>query len=107
MSPKNASAGSIGTGHPRKGRMPIQKCRLDRRRERGSIAVMSAASIMLIVIMCGVATELSRIYNRRVELNAIAKAVALAAARELNGSPAGVNQAMQQAAAVAQSLRYR
>jgi Flp pilus assembly protein TadG len=107
MKLQSTPLGIIKAGYPLVKMVFLPRSPFRRQRERGSIAVMSAASIMLVLIMCGVSLELSRLYNRKVELSAIAKAVALAAAKELNGTSAGVSQAMLQASAVAQSFKYR
>jgi hypothetical protein len=55
--------------------------------------------LLVILAVCGVAIDLGHIYNRKVELNGLAKAAALAAAGRLDGTAAGVQQALDQAAA--------
>ena len=63
------------------------------RRERGGFAVMAAVLIIVIIGVCGFAIDLSRTYNRKIELQSVADAVALAAAAELNGTATGITNA--------------
>ena len=67
------------------------------RRQDGAIAVMFASSVLVIVGFMGMALDLSMVYNRKVEMQNVANTVALAAAVELNGTPAGVTMALQRA----------
>jgi hypothetical protein len=64
---------------------------------------------MLIVLLgfCGMALDLGRLYNRKIELQGLANFVAMAAARELNGTPAGVANALDKAASAARLLKYQ
>jgi len=68
-------------------------------RERGAIAVMLAGALIMICGFCGLALELSQVYNRKMELQTAADTAALAAAYELDGTPAGISRAEQKAAA--------
>lgn len=68
-----------------------------RRRERGVFAVMTAVLILVILGFCGFALELSRLYNRKVELQTIADGIALAAAAQLNGTKEGIDNALSAA----------
>lgn len=76
------------------------------RRQRGAFAVMTAALILVILGFCGFAIDLSRVYNRKVELQTLADAVALAAAVELDGTEAGIGRAMNAAATAAGRNQY-
>jgi Flp pilus assembly protein TadG len=67
---------------------------------------MVAATIFVILGVCGMAIDLGFMYNRRVELQNLADATALAAAIELDGTPAGVAKARSSAASVAAAFRY-
>ncbi|MCC2959327.1 pilus assembly protein TadG-related protein [Massilia sp. IC2-278] len=67
------------------------------RREEGAIAVMFAGSLIVIMGFMGLALSLSMLYNRKVEMQNVASTVALAAAAELNGTPAGVTMALRRA----------
>lgn len=64
---------------------------------------------MLFVLLgfVGMALDLGRLYNRQAELQAVADSAALAAARQLNGSAAGIGNALAQAAAAVTTARYQ
>jgi Flp pilus assembly protein TadG len=64
----------------------------------GTIAVMAAAVLIIMIAMFGFALDLSRTYNRKVELQNAADAVALAAANELDGTASSIDKAVQAAA---------
>lgn len=68
---------------------------------------MSAAALFLMIGCCAMALEFSQVYNRRVELYGVAKVAALAAARSLNGTENGIDDAVEQAETAVASLRYR
>lgn len=53
------------------------------------------------------ALEFSQIYNRRIELYGVAKVAALAAARSLDGTEKGIDNAVSQAEATVAALAYR
>ncbi len=72
------------------------------RAQRGSIAIMFAGLLLVMLGFCGLALDVSRVYNRIVELQTVADGAALAAARELNGTADGVSKAE---AAAAQTLQ--
>ncbi len=74
--------------------------------QRGVFAPLTAVFLVLIFTLCAMALGLSQLYNRKVELQAVATSVALAAARELNGSDGGVTVALQKAASTAQRFTY-
>ncbi len=69
------------------------------RRQDGTIAILTIAAIIVIIGFCGLALDLSQVYNRKVELQSIADVAAQAAARELNGTRAGITNAVQAASA--------
>ncbi|HEX8480197.1 MAG TPA: pilus assembly protein TadG-related protein [Telluria sp.] len=77
-----------------------------RRAQRGAVGVIVAAMIFVILGVCGMAIDLGFMYNRRVEMQNLADAAALAAAAELNGTTAGVTQALASANSVAGNFRY-
>jgi Flp pilus assembly protein TadG len=77
-----------------------------RHRQRGAVAVMTASMIFVILGVCGMAIDLGLMYNRRVEMQNLADAAALAAAAELDGTSAGVTRAVARAAAVAGNFHY-
>jgi len=63
--------------------------------ESGAIAIMFAGSLILIIGFCGLALELSQVYNRKIEMHNVADTAALAAAYELDGTPDGIKTAVQ------------
>jgi Flp pilus assembly protein TadG len=75
-------------------------------RQGGGIAIMFGAVLVVILGFCGFALELSQIYNRKVEMKNIADAIALAAARNLDGSPAGITKALAAASQTAALYSY-
>lgn len=89
--------------------VPRSSCvsRPGKRRQRGAIAVMSPFIFLVILGFCGFAIDLSLIYNRKVELQGAADAIALAAARQLDGTPAGISNALEKAAEAADAARYK
>lgn len=76
------------------------------RRQRGAFAVMFAGTLVLMLGLCAIALDIGPIYNRKAELHAMAKAVALAAAGQLDGTAAGVNAALVRATTTAESYKH-
>ena len=80
-------------------------CRTGRRgferlgHEGGAIAIMLAGALIMMFAFCGLALELSQVYNRKMELQTAADTAALAAAYQLDGTAAGITMAEQKAAA--------
>lgn len=68
--------------------------------EDGAIAIMAAGALLLLCAFCGLALDLSRVYNRKMEMQSAADAAALAAAIELDGTKAGITRAAQKANAL-------
>jgi Flp pilus assembly protein TadG len=66
-----------------------------RGRERGAIAVMFVVLLMVILGFIGLALDLSRVYNRKAEMQAVADGVAISAATRLNGTSSGISEAIQ------------
>lgn len=89
-----------GGGPPERTIVPRGRIRRFPRHERGAFAVMTAALALLILGFCGFALDLSRSYNRKVELQTIADAMALAAAAQLNGTAQGIDNALSAASKV-------
>jgi hypothetical protein len=77
-----------------------------RHQQRGAIAVMFAGSLLLIFALFGYSWDLSRVYNRKAELQQLVDSAALAAAHELNGTQTGVNNAVTKATASVERLTY-
>jgi uncharacterized membrane protein len=80
---------------------------ISRRRERGAFAIMFVPLLLVIIAFCGMAIDAGQMYNRKVDLSGMAKAVALAAARELNGTDAGITAAKTRARETAEALKYQ
>lgn len=70
------------------------------RSERGSVILMAAISMTILLLMVGMCIDISRIYVKRAELQNAADAAALTAARELNGFSAGITSAVAKANAI-------
>lgn len=64
-------------------------------REDGAVAVMAIGAIIIICGFCSLALDLSRVYNRKMELQSVADAAALHAAVELDGTKVGLTKAVQ------------
>jgi len=73
--------------------------RLDQRRknERGSIIIMTAIGMLILLLMVGLCIDVSRIYSVRAELQNAADAAALTAAAQLNGGDQGIDLAVARA----------
>src|SRR6185295_8680698 len=84
---------NLSTGHQRKG-------------ERGSVVIMAAISMLLLILMVGLCIDIARIYTARAELQNAADAAALTAARELDGSKEGVQTALARASQVANNYGF-
>ena len=68
---------------------------------------MAAGALVMLVACCGMALEFSQIYNRKIELYGVAKVAALAAARSLDGTAAGIDNAVARARLAGEALHYR
>lgn len=77
-----------------------------RRRQSGIFAFMFVILLLVMLGFTGLAMDVGALYNRKAELHAIAGSIALAAARELNGTAAGVDSALSRAAETAGRLKY-
>lgn len=75
-------------------------------RQRGAVAVLVAVSMLAILGLVGLSIDASRVYNRKAELHGVASAAALAAARALDGTAAGVQAAVAAAQGIVQGARY-
>lgn len=75
-------------------------------RQSGAIAIMSAFAIIIILGFFALALDLSRIYNRRVEMHALASSVAIAAAKPLNGTKEGIDLALAAARSVVEGRAH-
>lgn len=66
--------------------------------EDGAVAVLAIGALLIVIGFCGLALDLSRVYNRKMEMQSVADAAALVAAVELDGTKAGIARAAQKAA---------
>lgn len=78
-----------------------------RQREHGAFAVLFSLLLLVMLGFCGLAVDTAMMYNRKAETHGIAAAVAMAAARELDGTTAGIDAALAKAAETAGRLKYR
>lgn len=76
------------------------------RHRRGSVAVMYVSMLVPIIAFAGLALDLSFAYTRRTEMQSVADAAAMAAARALNGTVEGVAAAQAAARTIAERQRY-
>lgn len=76
------------------------------RQQRGAIAIMLAVMILVMLGFIGLAIDLSRLYNRKVELQTVADTAALAAARRLTGGIDGIDAAVAAASEIAGEARF-
>ena len=70
--------------------------RLKRGKKRGFVLLATAASVIVLVGMLGLAVDLGRVYIVKSESQAFADMASLAAARELDGSSTGTTSATDQ-----------
>jgi len=63
-------------------------------RQLGAIGIMFAGALIVLFSFFALALDLSQLYNRKMELQIVADTVALAAASELNGTAAGIANAL-------------
>lgn len=94
-----------GAGLPERARR--RKAAQPLRRQDGTFAVICAASLVTMLAVSALALDIGQLYNRKAELHGIAKAAALAAARELNGTAGGVSAALAKAKQTAEALKYQ
>ncbi len=76
-------------------------------RQQGAVALLFSILLIVILGFIGLAFDLGRLYNRKVELQLVADTAALAAARSLNGTAAGIDAALASAAAAATRNLFR
>lgn len=75
--------------------------------QQGTFAIMFIPLLILVIGFGGLALDMGMVYNRKVELSGMAKAAALAAARELNGKSEGLAAARAKAREAAQRFLVR
>jgi Flp pilus assembly protein TadG len=65
--------------------------------ERGSVLAMSAISMLSLLLIAGLAVDISHFYTAKAELQNVADASALAGASQLNSTSGGIRMAVQEA----------
>lgn len=76
-------------------------------KQDGAVAIVFAIVLIALLGFIGFALDLALLYNRKVEMRNIATAAALGAARRLNGTTNGINNAVSAAETAAMSLKYQ
>lgn len=76
-------------------------------RQRGTFALMSVGVMGVLLALCGLATDVGMIYNRKAELQGVSQTAAIAAARKLDGTGSGVSAARDAARDVVRNLKVR
>lgn len=64
------------------------------RRQHGAVGIMTAVLLPVIIGLLALAIESARIYNRKAEMHSLADAIALSAARQLDGTANGISNAV-------------
>jgi len=82
-------------------------CRPGGERQKGAVAVLFAGLLVAIIGFFGLALDLSRIYNRKVEMQGVADTIALAAVQKLNGTSSGVSDALSAAREIMLDVNYK
>lgn len=77
-----------------------------RRRQQGAVGVVVAVTLPVVLGFIGLAIDISMLYMRNTELLQMADSTAVAAARELNGTLAGVTRARLAATTMAETHYY-
>lgn len=84
----------------------MRSARTLRFRQRGAIAIMTGLMAMVLFAFGGIVLDLGHLYIAKSELQNAADAAALAGAKELNHTAAGVAAAVDRAIAIAAQHRY-
>lgn len=75
-------------------------------RQQGAVAIIVALSLVALVGMLGLVLDLGHLYVTKTELQNAADSAALSGAKELNGSLAGINNAINRAIEAAGRNKY-
>lgn len=76
-------------------------------RQHGAIAIMFVFVLVPILGICALALDLAMVYNRKTEMYNLATAVAISAAKSLNGTPGGIDNALAAAANIARVTKFK
>ena len=74
--------------------------------QRGAIAIILAVTFLVIIGLMALALDLSRLFNRKVDLQVVADVTAMAAAQSLTGTSAGIDAARISAQSAASHQKY-
>lgn len=85
----------------------MKRLTIPRHHQRGAVAIMFGLSAVVLFGFMGLALDLSQTYDRKTELQNASDAAALAGARELNGTTAGINLAVSKAKSVALLNKFK
>lgn len=77
-----------------------------KRKQKGAVAIISGLTVVVLLTMGGLVMDLGHLYIAKTELQNAADAAALAGAKELNETTAGINLAVSQAQAIALRNKY-
>ena len=94
------------TRRPANCTLPRCRCRRGSKRQNGAVSIMFAGSLVAIIGFFGLALDLSRVYNRKVEMQGVADTIALAAAQKLNGKSSGISAALAAAQGIMRDGYY-
>lgn len=75
--------------------------------ERGAATILFTLMVVVLLGFIGMALDLGLIYNRKIELQGLASAAALAGANALNGTSAGVTNALNKASGTVNVWKYK
>ena len=78
----------------------------NRKKERGSVLVLSAAAMLAVLLAVGLGVDISHFYLAKAELQNAADAAALAAASSLNSKPGGIIEGAWRATQVANKYEF-
>jgi hypothetical protein len=76
------------------------------RRQRGAVAIVFGLTVVVLFAMGGVVLDLGHLYIAKAELQNAADAAALAGAKDLNETTAGINGAVNKAQAISAKNKY-
>jgi hypothetical protein len=77
-----------------------------KRKQKGAVAIIFGLTVVVLLTMGGLVMDLGHLYIAKTELQNAADAAALAGAKELNETTAGINLAVSQAQAIALRNKY-
>src|SRR5450830_679397 len=76
-------------------------------RQGGAIAVIFAVMVIPLLGFCALAIDIGTVHNRGAEMKNLAETIAMSAAKNLNGTAGGVDNAMTAAQSIASTFKFR